>query len=115
MLSLLQVAVFTNMFTILNNAGATQQVQQLVVDLLSDVRLEVQQMASTVLSGLIHCKFIHAEEKLLVSEFACTPVKAQAVKIVLFFKDVDLQSQETDDSIYCTDIFFHIVVAQICP
>lgn len=64
-LSLLQVAVFTNMFTILSNEKATQQVQELVVVLLSDVRLEVQQMASTVLSGLIHCKFIQAEDKLL--------------------------------------------------
>ncbi|XP_042231597.1 proteasome activator complex subunit 4-like isoform X2 [Homarus americanus] len=64
-LSLLQVAVFTNMFTILNDEKAPQQVQELVVGLLSDVRLEVQQMASTVLSGLIHCKFIQAEDKLL--------------------------------------------------
>ncbi|XP_045600493.2 proteasome activator complex subunit 4 isoform X1 [Procambarus clarkii] len=64
-LSLLQVAVFTNMFTILSDNRAPQQVQELVVGLLSDVRLEVQQMASTVLSGLIHCKFIHAEDKLL--------------------------------------------------
>ncbi|KAK8724601.1 hypothetical protein OTU49_011168 [Cherax quadricarinatus] len=64
-LSLLQVAVFTNMFTILSDEKATQQVQELVVGLLSDVRLEVQQMASTVLSGLLHCKFIKAEDKLL--------------------------------------------------
>ncbi|XP_068219564.1 proteasome activator complex subunit 4-like isoform X1 [Palaemon carinicauda] len=64
-LSLLQVAVFTNMFTILNNESAPTKIQELVVGLLSDVRLEVQQMASTVLSGLIHCKFIQAEEKLL--------------------------------------------------
>ncbi|KAK7086905.1 Proteasome activator complex subunit 4 [Halocaridina rubra] len=64
-LSLLQVAVFTNMFTILNDASASAQIQALVVGLLADVRLEVQQMASTVLSGLIHCKFIKAEDKLL--------------------------------------------------
>ena len=67
MLSLLQVAVFTNMFTILSDVKAPQQVQHLVVSLLSDSRLEVQQMASTVLSGLIHCKFIQAEDELLVS------------------------------------------------
>ncbi|XP_047484565.1 proteasome activator complex subunit 4-like isoform X1 [Penaeus chinensis] len=64
-LSLLQVAVFTNMFTILTNEEATLQIPKLVVDLLADVRLEVRQMASTVLSGLIHCKFIQAEDKLL--------------------------------------------------
>ncbi|XP_050688195.1 proteasome activator complex subunit 4-like isoform X2 [Eriocheir sinensis] len=64
-LSLLQVAVFTNMFTILSDERAPQQVQDLVVGLLSDSRLEVQQMASTVLSGLVHCKFIQAEDKLL--------------------------------------------------
>uniref|UniRef100_A0A0P4W4D0 Proteasome activator complex subunit 4 C-terminal domain-containing protein n=1 Tax=Scylla olivacea TaxID=85551 RepID=A0A0P4W4D0_SCYOL len=64
-LSLLQVAVFTNMFTILNDEKAPQQVKELVVNLLSDSRLEVQQMASTVLSGLIHCKFIQAEDELL--------------------------------------------------
>ncbi|KAK4321981.1 hypothetical protein Pmani_007247 [Petrolisthes manimaculis] len=64
-LSMLQVAVFTNMFTILSSDTAPQRVQDLVVGLLHDTRLEVQQMASTVLSGLIHCKFIQAEDKLL--------------------------------------------------
>lgn len=64
-LSVLQVAVFTNMFTVLSCDTAPQRVQDLVVGLLQDVRLEVQQMASTVLSGLIHCKFILAEDKLL--------------------------------------------------
>ena len=54
------------MFTILDNEVAPVQIEEMVVGLLSDVRLEVQQMASTVLSGLIHCKFIKAEEKLLV-------------------------------------------------
>lgn len=71
-LSLLQVAVFTNMFTILSDERAPQQVQDLVVGLLSDSRLEVQQMASTVLSGLVHCKFIQAEDKLLVRNCLCT-------------------------------------------
>ncbi|CAL4088618.1 unnamed protein product [Meganyctiphanes norvegica] len=68
-LAVLQVVVFHNMFTVVAcGEGAAEGIQRLVVSLLRDPRLEVRTMASQVLSGLIHCRFITAEEK-LINEF----------------------------------------------
>lgn len=77
------------MFTILNNEEATLQIPKLVVDLLADVRLEVRQMASTVLSGLIHCKFIQAEDKLLVRIFVAFIVLSSQIFGCALFYEVD--------------------------
>lgn len=68
-LAVLQVVVFHNMFTVVAcGQEAAEGIQRLVVSLLQDPRLEVSTMASQVLSGLIHCKFITAEGT-LINEF----------------------------------------------
>ena len=57
------------MFTILNHENASEKIKSLVLELLHDPRLEVRQMASTVLGGLFHCKFI-SNEKTILDEFS---------------------------------------------
>ncbi|XP_076047764.1 proteasome activator complex subunit 4-like isoform X2 [Oratosquilla oratoria] len=64
-LSVLQVMVFNNMFHLLQDPEAPTLIRNQVVELLRDPRLEVRQIASEVLGGLIHCKFINADQTLL--------------------------------------------------
>ena len=68
-LEFLQVAVFSNMPSILSNAEMKAQVLTIVEKRLLDSRIEVRDTASEILSGLLHTSFIDEEcrTKLLVS------------------------------------------------
>lgn len=66
-LEFLQVLVFHNMGIILSNASWIHCVENVVLSLLEDDRLEVREKASQVLGGMLHCKFITNQGQLLVS------------------------------------------------
>uniref|UniRef100_A0A8C2DKI5 Proteasome activator subunit 4b n=1 Tax=Cyprinus carpio TaxID=7962 RepID=A0A8C2DKI5_CYPCA len=57
-LTYLQIMVFYNLFTILSNEQAVQDVRALVIRLLEDEQLEVREMAATTLSGFLQCNFL---------------------------------------------------------
>ncbi|XP_016085953.1 proteasome activator complex subunit 4B-like [Sinocyclocheilus grahami] len=57
-LTYLQIMVFYNLFTILSNEQAVQDVRSLVIRLLEDEQLEVREMAATTLSGFLQCNFL---------------------------------------------------------
>ncbi|XP_046884684.1 proteasome activator complex subunit 4A isoform X1 [Hypomesus transpacificus] len=57
-LTYLQIMVFYNLFTFLNQPSAVQHVRQLVIQLLQDEQLEVREMAATTLSGFLQCNFL---------------------------------------------------------
>ncbi|RLU16905.1 hypothetical protein DMN91_010974 [Ooceraea biroi] len=64
-LEFLQVLVFHNMGIFLSNVSWIDCVKNVVLCLLEDDRLEVREKASQVLGGLLHCRFITNQEKLL--------------------------------------------------
>uniref|UniRef100_A0A3B4EMS0 Proteasome activator Blm10 mid region domain-containing protein n=1 Tax=Pygocentrus nattereri TaxID=42514 RepID=A0A3B4EMS0_PYGNA len=57
-LTYLQIMVFYNLFTMLSNEQAVQDVRALVIRLLEDEQLEVREMAATTLSGFLQCNFL---------------------------------------------------------
>lgn len=63
----IQVFVFHNMATIVNNKDWVLKIQNLVLLLLEDIRPEVRNKASHVLSDFLHCRFISNPDGLLVS------------------------------------------------
>jgi len=65
-LEFLQVFVFHNMATLASQDVWVAQVNNLVLRLLKDDRVEVREKAGQVLSGLIHCGFISDTKLLLV-------------------------------------------------
>ncbi|KAL7641259.1 UNVERIFIED_CONTAM: hypothetical protein RMT77_008397 [Armadillidium vulgare] len=64
-LSFLQVLIFNNMFTIIENVEAYNVAKTIVLNSLEDPLAEVRQMAAQVLSGLIHSNFITVDEKFI--------------------------------------------------
>lgn len=57
-LTYLQIMVFYNLFTMLSNEKAVQDVRTLVIRLLEDEQLEVRELAATTLSGFLQCNFL---------------------------------------------------------
>ncbi|OXU27615.1 hypothetical protein TSAR_013465 [Trichomalopsis sarcophagae] len=64
-LEFLQVLVFHNMSILLSNEAWISEIQNIVLHLLEDERLEVREMAAKVLGGLLHCTILPNEEALL--------------------------------------------------
>ncbi|XP_016837530.1 proteasome activator complex subunit 4 [Nasonia vitripennis] len=64
-LEFLQVLVFHNMSILLSNEAWISAIQDIVLHLLEDERLEVREMAAKVLGGLLHCTILPNEEALL--------------------------------------------------
>ncbi|XP_034942579.1 proteasome activator complex subunit 4-like [Chelonus insularis] len=67
-LSFIEVFVFHNMAIIISNPEWVSKVQEIVLRLLKDERLEVRENAGQVLCGLLHCTFL-PEQKILLKEF----------------------------------------------
>ena len=65
-LDFLQVFVFHNMSILLSKDEWVETVQEIVLRLLEDERLEVREKAGQVLGGLLHCAFIPDKATLLV-------------------------------------------------
>lgn len=65
-LEFLQVLVFHNMSILLSNEAWIGTIQDIVLQLLEDERLEVREKAAKVLGGLLHCTVLPNEEALLV-------------------------------------------------
>ncbi|KAL0269474.1 UNVERIFIED_CONTAM: hypothetical protein PYX00_007188 [Menopon gallinae] len=61
----LQVFIFHNMFTVLNDSKWTKETTDIVLEMLQDERLEVREKAAEVLGGLLHCDFISNTAQLL--------------------------------------------------
>ncbi|XP_077865747.1 proteasome activator complex subunit 4-like [Saccoglossus kowalevskii] len=59
-----QVMVFYNMFIMTSNKDFTTEIQNIVVQLLTDDQLEVREMAGTTLSGFLHCGFMKMNDDL---------------------------------------------------
>ncbi|KAL3050189.1 hypothetical protein OYC64_012265 [Pagothenia borchgrevinki] len=57
-LTYLQIMVFYNLFTFMNDQHSVNEVRALVVRLLEDEQLEVREMAATTLSGFLQCNFL---------------------------------------------------------
>ncbi|MEE6474287.1 hypothetical protein FKM82_010338 [Ascaphus truei] len=57
-LTYLQTMVFYNLFIFLHNEEIVQGIRWLVVQLMADEQLEVREMATTTLSGLLQCNFL---------------------------------------------------------
>ncbi|XP_068596993.1 proteasome activator complex subunit 4A [Brachionichthys hirsutus] len=57
-LTYLQVMVFYNLFTFMNDQKAVNDARGLVIQLLEDEQLEVREMAATTLSGFLQCNFL---------------------------------------------------------
>ncbi|KAM9803831.1 proteasome activator complex subunit 4A [Neosynchiropus ocellatus] len=57
-LTYLQIMVFYNLFTFMNDQKALSDVRMLVISLLEDEQLEVREMAATTLSGFLQCNFL---------------------------------------------------------
>jgi len=69
-LEFLQVSVFNNLASVLSLPDQAARVTGVVTKLLKDERLEVREMASVVLGGLLHCTFLpQKQEQLLLEEF----------------------------------------------
>lgn len=66
-LEFLQVLVFHNMSILLSDEMWIRVIQDIVLHLLEDERLEVREKAAKVLGGLLHCTIISNPEELLVS------------------------------------------------
>ncbi|KAL5009261.1 hypothetical protein ScPMuIL_014842 [Solemya velum] len=63
-LGYLQVMVFCNFFT-LHKTQFIHEVKSIVLHLICDDQLEVRQMASVTLSGLLHCGFLELDKDLI--------------------------------------------------
>uniref|UniRef100_A0A3Q3FX53 Proteasome activator Blm10 mid region domain-containing protein n=1 Tax=Kryptolebias marmoratus TaxID=37003 RepID=A0A3Q3FX53_KRYMA len=63
-LTYLQIAVFYNLFTLLSLPGEVLRTRKLLMRLLLDEQLEVRDMASTTLSGLLQCQFFPLDSSL---------------------------------------------------
>lgn len=68
-LEFIQVLVFHNMSILLSEEAWIGTIQNIVLLLMEDERLEVREKASQVLGGLLHCTIIPNQEALLVSSF----------------------------------------------
>jgi proteasome activator subunit 4 len=68
-LEFLQVLVFHNMSILLSDEAWIRTIQDIVLKLMEDERLEVREKASQVLGGLLHCTIIPNQEALLVNCF----------------------------------------------
>lgn len=64
-LSVLQILVFNNLPMVLSRPAWVQQVQAMVLRLMTDPIVEVRQKAFSVLSGMLHCSFLPDTDKLL--------------------------------------------------
>ncbi|XP_008209740.1 proteasome activator complex subunit 4 [Nasonia vitripennis] len=64
-LEFLQVLVFHNMSILLSNGAWISAIQDIVLNLLQDERLEVREKAAKVLGGLLHCTILPNQEGLL--------------------------------------------------
>ncbi|XP_008550347.1 proteasome activator complex subunit 4 [Microplitis demolitor] len=64
-LSFIEVFVFHNMGVIVSNESWVERIQEIVLRLLADERLEVREKAGQVLCGLLHCAFLDEQEALL--------------------------------------------------
>ncbi|KAM9425985.1 proteasome activator complex subunit 4B [Pholidichthys leucotaenia] len=63
-LTYLQIMVFYNLFTLLSAPAEVLRIRKLVMQLLLDEQLEVRDMASTTLSGLLQCQFFPLDSSL---------------------------------------------------
>lgn len=63
LLRFLQVFVFTNIFFL---RPYREQIQELLLRLIADERLEVRTLAAQTLSGLFHCAYLSVDQILLV-------------------------------------------------
>uniref|UniRef100_A0A3Q2Z487 Proteasome activator complex subunit 4 C-terminal domain-containing protein n=1 Tax=Hippocampus comes TaxID=109280 RepID=A0A3Q2Z487_HIPCM len=63
-LTYLQITVFSNLFTLLSVPVEVQRIRKMVMRLLLDEQLEVRDMASTTLSGLLQCHFFPLDRSL---------------------------------------------------
>ncbi|XP_063073010.1 proteasome activator complex subunit 4B [Engraulis encrasicolus] len=63
-LTYLQIMVFYNLFSLLDNPEAVRDVRGLVVMLLEDEQLEVREMAATTLSGFLQCGFLCMDDSM---------------------------------------------------
>ncbi|XP_029642324.1 proteasome activator complex subunit 4 [Octopus sinensis] len=63
-LSFLQALIFNNFFT-MHQPEYVQQVQEFIMTLICNERLEVRETASETLSGLLHCGFLKIDDNLL--------------------------------------------------
>ncbi|XP_072526695.1 proteasome activator complex subunit 4A [Salminus brasiliensis] len=63
-LTYLQIMVFYNLFTFLNDPTAADQVRVLILELLEDEQLEVREVAATTLSGFLQCNFLSMDEQM---------------------------------------------------
>lgn len=68
-LSFLQVVVFNNLFSVIENDSTKTSVVDIVTSALHDHKPEVRQMASQVLSGLFHCNLLPPDQTVLVRLF----------------------------------------------
>lgn len=66
-LDFLQALVFHSMPVLRSRDEWAAEVARVVLTALSDARVEVREKAAEVLSGLLHCDFIHDTASLLVS------------------------------------------------
>ncbi|XP_074105098.1 proteasome activator complex subunit 4 [Cotesia typhae] len=64
-LSFIEVFVFYNMGVLVSNKKWVDQIQEIVLRLLADERLEVREKAGQVLCGMLHCAFLEEQETLL--------------------------------------------------
>lgn len=64
-LAILQILVFNNLPMVLSQPLWVQQVQAMVLRLMTDPIVEVRQKAFAVLSGMLHCSFLPDTDKLL--------------------------------------------------
>lgn len=73
-LCFIEAFVFHNMGIIVSNSIWVQRIQEIVLRLLADERLEVREKAGQVLCGLLHCAFL-PEQDALLNEFKCKSKK----------------------------------------
>ncbi|KAK0164442.1 hypothetical protein PV328_003071 [Microctonus aethiopoides] len=64
-LSFIEVFVFHNMGVIMSNDEWVKRIQEMVLRLIADERLEVREKAGRVLCGLLHCALLPKQEALL--------------------------------------------------
>lgn len=76
-LDFLQVLVFSNMSILLSNEEWIRAIQNMVLKLLEDDRLEVREKAAQVLSGLLHCTVVPDQEVLLVNSYTFHNLKRE--------------------------------------
>lgn len=61
----LQVMIFSNLFTVMQNKTWTQDIYDMVLKLLEDERVEVRESAAETLCGFLHCEYFKITEELL--------------------------------------------------